>query len=519
MSDQESGVKFPLALKLGLSLLGASLIVAVFLLFYSGPRTAEDFSERTSQLIEMSREALGRTVHEDTEASRDLLINLIRHTTDARRRHMMDLPLSLYAGDMERIRSVVEETDARMSRRLEENVGILANEMEQRSLREAEARIDDITAEQAAMGEAVTADLRRAFLILTGVVFAALLLVLGFGLYRTVVHPIRKLQQGTLAVARGDLDVAVPAQSRDEVGGLAANFAVMVRQLRQSREDVRRKNRELEELNLNLEAEVDRKTRHLAQALDDLQRTQKQLIHVEKMASIGTLAGGVAHEFNNLIGGIRGCVSEALATEVDGERRETLEVIRRASVRAGEITDQLLRFSRQGAVNLRPLDPARTLEEALALIEPEARSRGVSVVRRIEAGAPIPADGDALHQVFLNLFTNALQAMTGGGELTVETERSAREMVIRVADTGAGIPAGDIDRIFEPFFTTKDEESDPAQRGAGLGLAVSYNIVTAHGGTLEAASGSGRGTVFTVRLPVAGDYGGRNAGREERRDG
>jgi signal transduction histidine kinase len=114
----------------------------------------------------------------------------------------------------------------------------------------------------------------------------------------------------------------------------------------------------------------------------------------------------------------------------------------------------------------------------------------------------LSADGDALHQVFLNLYTNAVQAMPHGGELAIEAKRIDRELVIRIKDTGSGIPADQIDRIFEPFFTTKDQEPDPALRGSGLGLSVSYSIVEAHGGTLEVESEVNHGAVFTVRLPA-----------------
>jgi len=489
-------------MKLTAVLLVAATLMAIFLYGYFGPRADESFTDRTDTLIEQSRDALGRMVLQHTADSKSLLVNLIRHTTDARRRHMKDLPLSLYAGDVEQIRQAVEETDAAMSRRLEDNVGILAREMEQRSLREVKRRIDKLAEEQTVLGTAFASDIRRAYLNLNGAVFAALVLMFGFGLYRTVVRPVRQLRQGTRAVARGELDVEVPVRSADEVGGLAADFGVMVRQLRQSRREIDGKNRELRELNLNLEAEVNRKTRHLERALDDLQRAQKQLIHAEKMASIGTLAGGVAHEFNNLMGGIRGCAAETLETEANAERRETLEVILRAADRASEITDQLLRFSRQRAGKIEPRDVGAIIEDALTLIEPDAHKRAVTVVRRIEAGAPVPVDGDGLHQVLLNLCNNALHAMPGGGELTIEARQTPREMVIAVTDTGVGIGADQIDHIFEPFFTTKDQDPDPASRGAGLGLSVSYSIVEAHGGTIEVGSVPGQGATFTITLPI-----------------
>jgi signal transduction histidine kinase len=494
---------FPLGLKLTLALLMVAAVMILFLFGYFGPHAREGFLQRSDGLIRLSSDALGEMVKQNTTDSRDLLINLIRHTADSRRRHLMDLPLTLYEGEADRLRQALESTDLERSARLEKNVEILAHEMERRALAEVDQRLERLFREQTAMGSAFAGDIRRTYLFLAGTVFLALFGVLGFGLYRTVIFPLRQLRKGTQAVTRGDLEVEVPVRARDEVGGLSSDFAAMVRQLRESRESIRKKNLELEDLNRNLEAEVQRKTRHLEKTLDDLRRTQRQLIHAEKMASIGTLAGGVAHEFNNLIGGIRGCTQEALDTEADGDRRETLEVVLRAAHRAGEITDQLLRFSRQRAVKLTSVDVTATLEEALLLIEPDARKRGIAIERKIERGAPFLADSDALHQVFLNLYTNALQAMPEGGTLFVESHMTDRHMEVRITDTGAGIPAAHMDRIFEPFFTTKDQDPDPALRGSGLGLSVSYSILEAHGGSLEADSAVDRGASFLIRLPLA----------------
>jgi signal transduction histidine kinase len=353
-----------------------------------------------------------------------------------------------------------------------------------------------VAREQMEMGEGLSRELRNTYLALCGGVLTCLIVVLGIGLYRLVVAPIRSLQRATQAVTRGDLEVAVSVPSGDEIGALAADFAVMVGQLRESRAA-------LTNLNRNLEDEVARKTRHLQATLDDLGRTHKQLAHAEKMAAIGTLAGGVAHEFNNLVGGIRGCASEVLAGEQDTGRRETLEVILRATDRARTITRRLLDFSRRRVDAIRPLDVATVLDDALRLIEHEAKQRDVRVVRRFAPGLALEGDADALHQVFLNLFTNALQAMPRGGVLAVEAERSATELSVRVADTGTGIAPEHIDHVFEPFYTSKDREKDPAARGSGLGLSVSFGLVAAHGGTMLVQSTPGAGAVFTVVLPLA----------------
>lgn len=501
----ERGLRFPLSWKLSLALLTVAFLMVVFLFGYFGPHTTKSFLECSNGLIVLSRDALREMVRKSTSESKELLVSLIRHTMDSRRRYMMDLPLSLYGNDIGKIQQVVEQTDARRSSQLEKNVEILAEEMERRFLIEVDRRLESLGEKQASMGAAFAADIRRSNIILVSTVFLLLFLLLGLGLYRTIVHPLIQLRKSTQAVARGELQFDVPVRSRDEVGGLSIDFALMVDQLRDSREKIRNKNLELQELNRNLKTEVARKTHHLEQMLDDLRRTQKQLIHAEKMASIGTLAGGLAHEFNNLIGGIRGCATEALETEKDKNRRESLEVILRTANRANQITDKLLRFSKQRSVKMKFVDVTKILDEALVLIEPDARKRQVSIVRKIGQGIPFWADGDALHQVFLNLYTNALQAMPERGKLTVEAKTTDRELIMRISDTGVGIPANQIDHIFEPFFTTKDQESDPTLRGSGLGLSVSYSIIEAHAGTLEVESEVGRGTVFTIRLPITGE--------------
>src|SRR5690606_24110248 len=123
------------------------------------------------------------------------------------------------------------------------------------------------------------------------------------------------------------------------------------------------------------------------------------------------------------------------------------------------------------------------------------------------------ADAGALHQVFLNLLTNAVQAMPDGGELQVSLERRGDEAFVRVRDTGVGIPPEAIEHVFEPFWTSRDREPDPERRGTGLGLSVSYGLVEAHGGSIEVDSEPGRGSTFTVRLPLAGPAGGRDGHR------
>jgi two-component system NtrC family sensor kinase len=405
-----------------------------------------------------------------------------------------DLPLMLYAADAEALRREILVRDARRSARQQANVALLTREMERRSRREIDAHLALLRREQEALSRSFAATLRQSFLTFTGGFGVLLLVLLGAGLHHVVIRPIRELRAATRSVAAGHLPPRVapprPVELHDEVDALAAGFAAMIEQLGASRAEVESKTRQLEALNADLQEEVGRQSR--------------QLVHAAKMASIGTLAGGVAHEFNNLIGGIQGCAREALACQTIGAgAREPLEIILRATHRAAHITQQLRQFAHPHIEARREVSVARLLHEVLELSAPQARRQGVTVQRDID-GDPLSVLGDpgGLHQVFLNLVTNALQAMPGGGQLTAAAHGFADRVVVTIADTGVGIAHDDLDHVFEPFFTRKGDAEDPGLRGSGLGLSVSYGIVEAHAGRLEVRSEPGAGTLFTTTLPT-----------------
>ncbi|HOX08947.1 MAG TPA: ATP-binding protein, partial [Planctomycetota bacterium] len=237
------------------------------------------------------------------------------------------------------------------------------------------------------------------------------------------------------------------------------------------------------------------------QARDERERLQGQLRHADRLATIGQLAAGVAHELNQPLGSILGFAQLARKIpHLPAGAAEDLDRIADAAVRAREIIRQLMTFARQTPPAVRTVDLNRVAADGLAFLEGRARSAGVRIVRRL---APEPltvtADPAQLSQVFVNLAVNALQAMPGGGTLTVETGPMPGEAVLSVADTGAGVGPEIRDKIFLPFFTTKD-----VNEGTGLGLAVVHGIVTAHGGAIALESEPGRGARFTVRLPRDG---------------
>lgn len=490
----------PLVLQLAAVSAVLAAALAVLLLGWVAPRTARAFGDFGDELLQSGSATMRELLQEQTDQNADVLVDLIRRTSSARERALQDLPLEALGGDTAAIRAAIASEDQVRSERLRGNVVVLTDEVQRRAERAVATRLAALTQDHRMRAAEFAAELRTSHLWLVAIALLVLLAVLGFGVHRVVVAPARRLAKATRAVAAGDLDVALPQPSADELGDLARDFARMVEQLQQARATQQR-------LTDGLADEVARKTAHLEQALADLQASHRQLAQAERLAALGTLSGGIAHEFHNVIGGIRGCANELLAEENDADRRETLAVIVRAAERGAGIVQQLLRFARRSVEQTGDVDPAKVLQDALRLCEPAARGQHVQVERELPPGLCVRGDADALHQVATNLLINALQAMPNGGTLrvAVAAETAAQgangDVVLTIADTGVGIAAEDLRHVFEPFFTTKTSAADPNRRGSGLGLSVSYGIVTAHRGTIEVQSAPGVGTTFTIRLP------------------
>jgi signal transduction histidine kinase len=239
----------------------------------------------------------------------------------------------------------------------------------------------------------------------------------------------------------------------------------------------------------------------LRNQMDALQKTQQQLIQSAKLAAIGELAASVAHEINNPLTVILGN-SELLIHEFQGNDRaqEKLSRIETEAMRAGKITRDLLDFARRREPNREPLALHDLIRRSLDLLGTKLAKARVDVKAEFDPEVPsILGDGNQLTQVFINLIVNSVDAMSEGGTLGIRTEvrRDYGTVVITVADTGAGMAPDQLARIFEPFYTTKAEG-----RGTGLGLSVSLGIVKNHGGTLEAASEQGKGTMMFITLPL-----------------
>jgi signal transduction histidine kinase/DNA-binding NarL/FixJ family response regulator len=254
--------------------------------------------------------------------------------------------------------------------------------------------------------------------------------------------------------------------------------------------------------------------RHLAE--EELQRMEHQLRQAQRLEAMGTLAGGIAHDFNNLLGAILGYGEMALRDAPPGSRlRRDLDSIMIAGERGRALVDRILAFSRSGVGERVAVHVEEVVRETLGLFAAKS-PEGIAIEERLRAGhAAVMGDATQIHQVLMNLVTNAVQAMPSGGTLRVSLDRASVELprvvttgavaatdyvVLEVADTGSGIPPEIVESIFDPFFTTKE-----VGVGTGLGLSLVHGIVTGLGGAIDVATTVGKGSVFTVYLPRAGD--------------
>jgi two-component system NtrC family sensor kinase len=241
----------------------------------------------------------------------------------------------------------------------------------------------------------------------------------------------------------------------------------------------------------------------LRKSIDELKRSQQELIQSSKLAAVGTLAAGVAHDFNNLLAAISGHAELGLMSDDMEDIKESLQVVVDSVDRAKRITANLLTFARRQEIRMTMADVVEAVQNPLLLMERELEKSDVQLVRKLSKVRPTFCDSGQISQVCLNLLTNARDAMLpGGGILTVEVKEEGDDILIVFSDTGSGIPDEVMDRLFEPFVTTKGPLAGEQTAGTGLGLSVSYGIVKNHGGTIEVETEAGKGSTFTVRLPI-----------------
>jgi len=232
----------------------------------------------------------------------------------------------------------------------------------------------------------------------------------------------------------------------------------------------------------------------------DRAELEQRLVQADKLSSIGLLAAGVAHEVNTPLAVIS-TYAQMLAKQVaeDTQKSLILDKIAKQTFRASEIVNSLLNFSRTSTTSFGELNLNRVIQETLTLLEHQLQKAGIQVKTSLEPDLePVHGNAGKLQQVFLNLFLNARDAMSGSGTLEIRTWSEGAGVKVEVADTGIGIPPEHLNRIYDPFFTTK-----AARKGTGLGLSVSYGIIQEHGGSIEASNRPGGGARFRIELPFA----------------
>jgi two-component system NtrC family sensor kinase len=331
----------------------------------------------------------------------------------------------------------------------------------------------------------------------------SILFALGVGLIasllvrRLISAPLNDLGAGAKRLASGDLEHAIPVRSADELGQLAGSFNAMTTALKKSEQQLR-------EWAHTLEEKVEARTRELRIA-------QAETLRGEKLASVGLLAAGIAHELNNPLTGVLTFSHLVREKMPEGSTEaEDMDLVIRETRRCASIIRRLLDFAREKAPEQKYVDLNQVIEDTVSIVDVQARVRDIEI--RLELDRELPkvwADADLVKQVVMNMLVNAQQAIEGGGSITVQSRRckaprsaepgaAAVPMVeLVITDTGCGIPEKDLQRIFDPFFTSKE-----VGKGTGLGLSVSHGIVAAHGGSIEVQSRVGAGSTFRVYLPI-----------------
>jgi two-component system NtrC family sensor kinase len=243
----------------------------------------------------------------------------------------------------------------------------------------------------------------------------------------------------------------------------------------------------------------------------ELEKVQVQLLQAEKMASLGKLAAGVAHQLNNPIGGIT-LFAKLILEEYDlaDGAKDDLNRILQDAKRCKDTVKELLEFARQTNHQVQPHDINQAISRTMFLLENQTLFQNIEIEKNLADDLPfVPADIQKLNHLFMNIILNAAQAMKGNGKLILKTDSSPKKdgVCIKISDTGPGIPKDILPQIFDPFFTTKDEG-----KGTGLGLSIVYGIVEDHGGEITAQSKPGEGTTFMIKLPLAkkGHEGGKS---------
>jgi len=312
----------------------------------------------------------------------------------------------------------------------------------------------------------------------TAVAVALFLGLIRYG-YVQIFQPLRELHEGARRVAQGRFEHRISIRSQDEMGELAESFNMMTARFQDIADD--------------LDRQVDERSR--------------QLVRSERLAAVGFLSAGVAHEINNPLAAIS-MASESIEERMEellGDRQEAdadvvrdyLHMIQRESFRCREITTKLLDFSRGSESAREQTDVTSLIGEVIAMVQHLSKYQEMKIEFAPSGASYLEANPAELKQVFLNLVANGLESMETGGTLSIDLEERTDEVLVLFRDEGCGMSSEVIEHLFEPFFTSKR-----VGKGTGLGLSISHRIINDHGGTIEARSdGVGQGSTFCIRLP------------------
>ncbi|MCR4315606.1 MAG: ATP-binding protein [Planctomycetes bacterium] len=477
-------------------------------------QVSETFERNAQSLSGISVGELRDLGETSKEMTREVVTGSVFHVTDLYNYRIMGLPLELYQGNPDALAAELQSEAEELRGVTRRNTGIILDETSRRLERRIDRsteKLENLLAEQQ---ESYLESYRSLAMIFVSIIGGLIFVLSCACLYLFVVRPLQRLRHGTEEIARGGYGHLVEVSGADEISSLALSFNKMSAELKdyaRARDDAEKaliaKNAEIEQLNSMLEEKVIERTRELRSTvarlettLGELQSAQTQLIESEKMASLGRIAGGVAHEFGNLLAGISGCVEVMFYANSEDDRISSMDRVKRCVEKGRDIVDSLLRFARKNPVRKSGFDVVRVIDDCIVLAKKEAEKRGIRVVRIGANGLSAFADENQLGQVVLNLVTNAIHASPAGAVVKVDACVREEGLVIEVSDEGSGISENDLPHVFEPFFTTKLGGGD-SPRGTGLGLAVSLGIVKNHGGTIDIRSAPGEGSTFAIMIP------------------
>jgi two-component system NtrC family sensor kinase len=354
---------------------------------------------------------------------------------------------------------------------------------------------------------------RAIILTFSSILLILIMLMALFG--KLVGNPIQKLVEAMSKAEKGNLDAEASIQSRDELGELGRNFNRMLKTIRETHEQNIQLFKQVNQFNEELTRKIEEATSELAKRNEELKllnealfKSQRQLSQSEKLAALGQVTATMAHQIGTPLNSISGYIQLMLQEgSFSFTDRERLRIIESQLDRLADSVKNILSFTRQPEPQLRPLDINGVLEELIYLSEPWFLARRVKLSSSLSSHLPLVlGDPTYLQTLFLNLITNALDAMPNGGALTIKTQHISSPpstengegwVQISITDTGIGITEESKKRIFDPFFTTKK-----LGEGTGLGLAICEKIIKEHSGRLDVESEVGKGSTFFVRVPV-----------------